>query len=160
MEISLTGTARETDQECSRCGESIKTNELAQEMLVGKITDEGFLPSIENDDLEYDPMYYHHECWLATMEEVMKMEPAKIPDASPDNIPCAICGSNVGKNDKLGRYRSGTIECSKYFPNGNQAYEFKPDNNLNNIRLLCLPCIQAAELVDAYDAPSAAPSNK
>ena len=147
-EIQIT----ESCQVCPRCGEIISFGEPADEMLVGALTDRGFELAMENDALEYDPGYYHHECWIETYQEVL----AEAPEP-PSHIPaesimtCAICKNGIALGENFGRFQLGKIKRSRYCPDGEEAEEFEAAEGAFTRQVLCMCCMQVVDIADGND---------
>ena len=151
-----------SDQTCNRCGKSIVFGELADEMLVGRITNAGYQVAVEEGMLEYDPAYYHHECWAETFEEVKDLNPKPTADVTDDAfMVCAACGGGIAFNEPVGRYRLGVLARSMFRPNNEDAEDFVPQDGHQNIQVLCIHCVQAADIADGNEiCEDAANDNK
>jgi hypothetical protein len=134
--------------DCSRCGKSIMYGESSVEVLVGILDDYGFQLALDDDnELEFDPVYYHENCWLETYDDTSNSV-KDVPTTTPANsiLTCSVCGCGIPIDEQFCRLRRGMVARSVYCPNGEQADEFEANTGVSDILVLCLSCFHMAEI--------------
>lgn len=117
------------------------------EILVGNIGDNGFQVAMEHGDLEFDPIYYHDECWMLTDEETAELFRDKPPCVDEESfLTCSMCGDGIRFDEQFGRVHPGMVVRSPFCPNGEQADDFEAHIDGRNTRVLCLSCLEATEI--------------
>jgi len=135
--------SKDSYQFCEHCEMSIAYKELAIQLLVGNLTDNGFEVSVVDGDIEFEPKYYHSKCWDKVFQDILNTTEKDTTPFVPAEaiLTCAICGYGIRHSDTFGLARLGTLKQSEYSPNGEDAEEFEVRQDDCCTYTLCLCCM-------------------